>query len=146
MDFEGVRFVILNLDGADVDRGPYQHVIGDARDLRAFADGEFDVVFSNAVIEHVGDRARQRRLVVEALRVGRRVFLTTPNRRFPVEVHTRLPFVHWLPDSASHRLYDLAGKGFAKEIHLLSRRTLESLFPGRVRVVNLGLTLVAIVD
>jgi SAM-dependent methyltransferase len=111
-----------------------------------FADGEFDVVFSNAVIEHVGDRARQRRLVVEALRVGRRVFLTTPNRRFPVEVHTRLPFVHWLPDSASHRFYDLAGKGFAKEIHLLSRRTLESLFPGRVRVVNLGLTLVAIVD
>jgi SAM-dependent methyltransferase len=122
-----------------------RYVQGDACAL-PFADGEFDVVFSNAVIEHVGDRARQRRLVVEALRVGRRVFLTTPNRRFPVEVHTRLPFVHWLPDSASHRFYDLAGKGFAKEIHLLSRRTLESLFPGRVRVVNLGLTLVAIVD
>ena len=122
-----------------------RYVQGDACAL-PFADGEFDVVFSNAVIEHVGDRARQRRLVLEALRVGRRVFLTTPNRRFPVEVHTRLPFVHWLPDRASHRLYDLAGKGFAKEIHLLSRGTLESLFPGRVRVVDLGLTLVAIVD
>ena len=142
------RITALGLhDGAGFrERYPdVRYVQGDACAL-PFADGEFDVVFSNAVIEHVGDRARQRRLVLEALRVGRRVFLTTPNRRFPVEVHTRLPFVHWLPDRASHRLYDLAGKGFAKEIHLLSRGTLESLFPGRVRVVDLGLTLVAIVD
>jgi SAM-dependent methyltransferase len=122
-----------------------RYVQGDACAL-PFADGEFDIVFSNAVIEHVGPRERQRRLVSEALRVGRRVFVTTPNRRFPIEVHTRLPFVHWLPEGAAHRLYDLAGKGFAKEIHLLSKGSLEFLFPGRVRVVNMGLTLVAIVD
>ncbi len=78
------------------------------------------------------------------MRVGRRVFVTTPNRRFPVEVHTRLPFVHWLPKPAAHRLYDAVGKGFAKEIDLLSAGDLESLFPGRARIVNLGLTLVAI--
>jgi SAM-dependent methyltransferase len=122
-----------------------RYVQGDACDL-PFADGEFDVVFSNAVIEHVGPRERQRRLVSEALRVGRRVFITTPNRRFPVEVHTRLPIVHWLPDRAAHRIYDLAGKGFAKEVALLSRRSFASLFPGHVRIVDLGLTLVAIVD
>ena len=122
-----------------------RYVQGDACAL-PFADGEFDVVFSNAVIEHVGDRERQRMLVLEALRVGRRVFLTTPNRRFPIEVHTRLPLVHWLPDALANHAYDLAGKGFAKELHLLTRRTLASLFPGRVRVVSLGLTLVAIVD
>ena len=73
------------------------------------------------------------------------MFLTTPNRAFPLEVHTRLPFVHWLPDSLSHRVYDALGKSFAKEIRLLSAGSLESLFPGRVRIVNLGLTLVAIV-
>jgi len=122
-----------------------RYVQGDACAL-PFADGEFDVVFSNAVIEHVGDRERQRTLVLEALRVGRRIFLTTPNRRFPIEVHTRLPLVHWLPDAAAHRAYDLAGKRFAKELHLLSRGTLASLFPGRVRVLSLGMTLVAIVD
>ncbi len=122
-----------------------RYVQGDACAL-PFADGEFDVVFSNAVIEHVGDRERQRMLVLEALRVGRRVFLTTPNRRFPIEVHTRLPLVHWLPDALANHAYDLAGKGFAKEFHLLTRRTLASLFPGRVRVVSLGLKLVAIVD
>lgn len=120
-------------------------VQGDACAL-PFADGEFDVVFSNAVIEHVGGRERQQMLVSEALRVGRCAFITTPNRGFPVEVHTRLPFVHWLPTRFAHRIYDAAGKDFAKEIHLLSKGALESLFPGRVRVVNLGLTLVAIVD
>ena len=142
------RITALGLqDGAGF-RARYPHVAyvqGDALAL-PFADGEFDVVFSNAVIEHVGGREQQRKLVSEALRVGRRVFITTPNRRFPLEVHTRLPLVHWLPDGVAHRVYDATGKGFAKEIHLLSPRGLESLFPGRVRIVNLGLTLVAIVD
>jgi SAM-dependent methyltransferase len=122
-----------------------RYVQGDACAL-PFADGEFDIVFSNAVIEHVGGRERQRRFVSEALRVGRRVFVTTPNRRFPVEVHTRLPLVHWFPDEISHRAYRAAGKEFATGVHLLTRRSLASLFPGRVRIVSLGLTLVAIVD
>ncbi len=121
------------------------YVQGDACAL-PFADASFDIVFSNAVIEHVGGRDRQRRFVSEALRVGRRVFITTPNRRFPVEVHTRLPLVHWLPDTVAHPLYRAVGKEEATELELLTRRSLTALFPGRVRIVNLGLTLVAIVD
>jgi SAM-dependent methyltransferase len=124
-------------------RIPY--VQGDACAL-PFDDGAFDVVFSNAVVEHVGGRERQRRFVSEALRVGRRVFLTTPNRSFPIEVHTRLPLVHWLPDAIAHRVYRGLGKQDATKLHLLTRRSLASLFPGRVRVLSLGLTLVAIVD
>src|SRR5687767_4898445 len=122
-----------------------EYVQGDACAL-PFADGQFDIVFSNAVIEHVGARERQRQFVTEALRVGRRVFLTTPNRRFPIEVHTRLPVVHWLPDAVSHRVYRAAGKAFASDVDLLTKRSLASLFPGRVRIVSLGMTLVAIVD
>jgi SAM-dependent methyltransferase len=122
-----------------------RYVQGDACAL-PFADGEFDIVFSNAVIEHVGDRERQRALVSEALRVGRQIFITTPNRRFPIEVHTRLPLVHWLPDRLSHRAYRAAGMRSATEIQLLTSRSFEALFPGHVRIVNLGLTLVAIVD
>ena len=75
-----------------------RYVQGDALEL-PFEDGAFDVVFSNAVIEHVGGREQQRRFVEESLRVARRAFITTPNRWFPVEVHTRLPLVHWLPDA-----------------------------------------------
>jgi SAM-dependent methyltransferase len=122
-----------------------RYVQGDACDL-PFEDAEFDVVFSNAVIEHVGTRERQQKLVSEALRVGRSVFITTPNRRFPVEVHTRLPLVHWLPDALAHRAYRATGKGWAADVRLLSRSSFKSLFPGRVRIVSLGLTLVAIVD
>lgn len=111
-----------------------------------FEDGEFDVVFSNAVIEHVGDREQQRQFVSEALRVARQAFITTPNRRFPIELHTRLPLVHWLPHALANPLYAAAGRGWAREIELLTRRSFGALFPGRVRIVSLGLTLVAIVD
>ena len=124
-------------------RIPY--VQGDACAL-PFEDGAFDIVFSNAVIEHVGGRERQRQFVSEAIRVGRHVFITTPNRRFPIEVHTRLPLVHWLPDAVSHRVYDVIGREIGAEVDLLTRRSFAQLFPGRVRVVSLGLTLVAIVD
>ena len=142
------RITALGLQDGTGFRARYpeiRYVQGDACAL-PFEDGEFEIVFSNAVIEHVGDRERQRQLVSEAVRVGRRVFITTPNRRFPIEVHTRLPLVHWLPDSLAHRAYHRVGKSFATEIHLLSKGSFRALFPGRVRIVNLGLTLVAIVD
>jgi len=142
------RITALGLQDGSGFRARYpaiRYVQGDACAL-PFADGEFDIVFSNAVIEHVGDRERQRLLVSEAIRVGRRVFITTPNRRFPVEVHTRLPLVHWLPDGVARRVYRSVGKGFATDIRLLSKSSFAALFPGRVRIVNLGLTLVAIVD
>lgn len=142
------RITALGLHDGEGFRARYpeiRYVQGDACAL-PFGDGEFDIVFSNAVIEHVGGRERQRELVSEALRVGRSVFITTPNRLFPIEVHTRLPLVHWLPETAAHRLYDAVGKAEAKDLHLLTKRELQALFPGRVRVANLGLTLVAIVD
>jgi len=120
------------------------YVQGDALAL-PFPDGAFDVCYSNAVIEHVGPRDAQRRFVDEALRVARRVFVTTPNRWFPLEVHTRLPFVHWLPEPAAERAYELLRVPWAKENHLLGPGELARLFPQEVRVVNLGLTLVAIV-
>jgi SAM-dependent methyltransferase len=121
-----------------------RYVQGNAVEL-PFEDGAFDIVYSNAVIEHVGGEAEQRRFVAEALRVAPRVFVTTPNRWFPVEVHTRLPLVHWLPDPFAHRAYELARKPWAKENHLLGPGGLERLFPDEARIVNLGMTLAAIV-
>ena len=97
------------------------------------------------MIEHVGGREEQRRFVAEALRVARRAFVTTPNRWFPLEVHTRLPLVHWLPERLAHRAYDLTRKPWAKENHLLGPGALRDLFPPEARVHNLGMTLVAVV-
>jgi hypothetical protein len=68
----------------------------DGRDL-PFSDREFDIVHCNAVIEHVGPRPDQQRFVSELMRVGRRGMISTPSRYFPVDSHTNLPFLHWLP-------------------------------------------------
>ena len=114
-------------------------VRADGRDL-PFANAEFDLGFSNAVVEHVaGGRDGQRQFVHELCRVARRVFVTTPNRRFPLEVHTLLPFVHWLPKGPRERLLP-----FDDVLDPLSAKDLGALFPYRVRVINTGMTLIAI--
>src|SRR5438552_9983644 len=118
-------------------------VRADGREL-PFADGEFDLGFSNAVVEHVaGGRDGQRRFVAELCRVAHRVFVTTPNRWFPVDPHTLLPFAHWLPAGpARGRL--LRARGFDDVLEPLGPKELASLFPYPVRVLNSGLTLVAV--
>ena len=95
-----------------------------------FADGAFDVGFSNAVIEHVGGRERQRRSSPRRSASRRRVFVTTPNRWFPVELHTRLPFVHWLPERRAHRAYELAAQAHRRTSSTCSARaSCGALFP-----------------
>lgn len=68
-----------------------------------FDDKAFDIAWSNAVIEHVGRHngrhAAQVLFLREIARVSRAAFVTTPNKRFPIEVHTRTPLLHWLPKS-----------------------------------------------
>ena len=114
-------------------------VRADGRDL-PFANAEFDLGFSNAVVEHVaGGREGQRQFVHELCRVAGRVFVTTPNRRFPLEVHTLLPFVHWLPKAPRERLLP-----FDDVLDPLSAKDLAALFPYRVRVINTGMTLIAV--
>nr|WP_246715217.1 class I SAM-dependent methyltransferase [Aestuariivirga litoralis] len=81
-----------------------------------FADQSFDVVHSSAVLEHVGSFENQVRMMAECARVCRRgFFITTPNRWFPVEFHTVLPFVHWLPKPAFRNLMRKTGRGFFAE-------------------------------
>ena len=91
-----------------------------------FNDKVFEWVFSNAVIEHVGPAEKQLHFVAEMLRVGRRVFFTTPNKFFLFETHTNLPLVHW-----HDGLLDLWCARFRPRLrgnlHLLSYRQLDTL-------------------
>jgi len=101
----------------------------DADGLRLpFRDQAFDVVHSSAVIEHVGSLARQCAFVAECCRVARRaVFITTPNRWFPVEFHTVLPLVHWLPKEIFRTLMRRSGRGFfadERNLNLMTARAL----------------------
>ena len=65
------RLTLLNTPRAKADlAGALEWVAGDGRAL-PFRDRAFDVVFSNSVIEHVGDAASQERFAKEVARVGR---------------------------------------------------------------------------
>jgi ubiquinone/menaquinone biosynthesis C-methylase UbiE len=82
--------------------------------LFPFRDNQFDSIWSNAVIEHVGVIERQQLFLNEMIRVAKnKVFFTTPNRGFPVEIHTRAPIVHWLPRAIANKFYTLIGKQWA---------------------------------
>ena len=78
-------------------------VAGDACDL-GYGDASFDIVYSNSVIEHVGDFARQKLFAAEARRVGRRLWIQTPAQECPFEPHYMAPFVHWLPENARRKI------------------------------------------
>jgi SAM-dependent methyltransferase len=111
-----------------------------------FEDDAFDIAFSNAVIEHVGGRDEQRRFVHELCRVAPRVFVSTPNRRFPVEVHTLMPFVHWLPRDARDRVFATLRRDAWAGVELLDQRELLGLFPAEAttRVVESKITITVI--
>lgn len=89
----------------------------DALDL-PFSDKSFDLVLSNAVIEHVGHEKEQLQFVREHQRVGINWIITTPNKYFPVESHTQTIFSHF-------------SKGWTSPlvVRLLSKRDLVELLP-----------------
>jgi hypothetical protein len=78
-----------------------------------FDDRTFDFAHSSAVFEHVGSRENQVQFLRELWRVARKgIFVTTPNRWFPIEFHTVLPLVHWLHTPSSRKIFSALGRGF----------------------------------
>ncbi len=130
-----------------------------------FADGQFDIVVCNSVIEHVTlpkeecrvsarvpqarwraeARAAQAAFAREVARVGRGYFVQTPHRHFPIDQHVHLPLVHYLPHNGVCRLVAVTDRFWIKECQgtvdweLLTPRELQALFPGaQVRVERLA--------
>jgi len=97
-----------------------------------FKNQEFDFCYSNAVIEHVGSRNEQKAFLYEIMRVSKFFYITTPNRWFPVEMHTHVPLLHYLPQKLFRFLLKLNGENLysqEKNLNLLSARDLRNLFP-----------------
>ena len=96
-----LNLTILNLPGHVHKNSNLRHAVrymmGDACNVAELADGSFDVVFSNSVIEHVGDNARQAAFAKEVRRIGRSYWVQTPSIWFPIEAHTGMPFWWFYP-------------------------------------------------
>lgn len=96
-----------------------------------FADEAFDVAYSHAVIEHIVDDRERRAFVLELLRVAKSVFITTPNKFFPVETHTKVPLLHFVWPSLFYKLLDkrIISRFYSSaNLRLLSETDLGELF------------------
>ena len=95
-----------------------------------FKENHFDIAFCSAVIEHVGSRLNQEKLIDEALRVSKLLILTTPNKYFPIEFHTLTPFIHWLPGKIFRYFLKYTNRGFfaeEKNLNLLSSKDINDI-------------------
>jgi len=78
-----------------------------------FDNNSFNICWSNAVIEHVGTYEEQLNFIKEMCRVSKQVFFTTPNKLFPIEVHTRTPILHIISKKLFDKYLVLIGKKWA---------------------------------
>jgi hypothetical protein len=115
-------------------------------------DREYDVVFCSSVIEHItgprdiifditdskefaaSAREAQASFAAEIRRIGKRYFVQTPYKYFPVEPHSFLPFfIVWLPRRWQIKLLAFFGKHWIKTVQadfrLLTIREMHELFP-----------------
>lgn len=114
-----------------------------------FPDKSFDLVVSFAVIEHVGNRSRQQAFVQELCRVGKTCCITTPNRWYPIEFHTIMPFIHWLPPRWFRSILNLLGRNFwaqEENLNLLSQRELLAMIPSDKTVYSRPFKLLGLVS
>lgn len=143
--FNTAAYTLLNLYKSDIPNSCNNmvSVVGDATDLSEYEDNQFDLVFSNSVIEHVGDFEAQRKMVQEMCRTGKHCYLQTPNRYFFMEPHFLIPFFQFFPlkikvflilhcniqNIPKAKNYTEALE-IAKSVRLMTKRELSILFPG----------------
>jgi len=137
-----VIITLLNLETVPAKNNNFISIKGDACDLSSFKDKQFDIVFSNSVIEHLFSIDNQKKMANEAMRVGKFYFVQTPNYFFPIEPHWLFPFFQFLPFKTRVFLtknFDLghykksANKEDAikrvNEVKLLTEKQMKNLFP-----------------
>lgn len=94
---EDVHITLYNLSATPATHLNFTSVTGDATDLSRYRNKEFDIVFSNSVIEHLFTWENQQKMAGEIRRVGKRFYVQTPNYFFPIEPHWMFPLFQFLP-------------------------------------------------
>lgn len=127
-------------------------------------DNFFDIVYCSSAIEHVTipkselwkTRSRhefarrswqsQTMFAKEVIRVGKQYFVQTPCKTFPLESHTWLPFVGYLPREVFLIALSISNRVWVKnaepDFNLLGRAEMQKLFPAAriISEVKFGMT------
>lgn len=140
---EKIKVTLLNLHHQETTMENFSSVAGDARAMPQFSNKQFDIVYSNSTIEHVGNYTDQKRMASEVTRVGRQFYIQTPNRYFPIEPHFVFPFFQFLPINIRIWLVQNYKLGWfpkipdyqkasaeVKSIRLMTKTEVQALFPG----------------
>lgn len=137
-----VQIFSLNLTAEEQRFDNITPLAGDATNLAQFADGSFEVAFSNSVIEHLFTFEQQQRMASEIQRVSKAFWVQTPNYWFPMEPHFHVPGWQWMPVDlrvAMIRRWRCGWRGpcpdldrardLVQEVRLMKGRELRALFP-----------------
>ncbi len=142
-----VQISSLNLVAQEQRHENIKSLAGDATDLSQFSDDSFEIVFSNSVIEHLFTFEQQRRMASEVQRVGKSLWVQTPNFWFPMEPHFYVPGWQWMPLNLRVSIIRRRRCGWrgpcpdpglarelVREVRLMSERELRAIFPGATLV------------
>ena len=90
-----------------------------------------DLVISNATIEHVGGELKQKKMIENIIKLTKKIFIiTTPNRFYPIDFHTTLPLIHYLPKKIHRKILKFLGLNFyasEENLNLLSEKNLKNM-------------------
>ncbi|MDC0408326.1 hypothetical protein OAM36_02160 [Candidatus Pelagibacter sp.] len=87
-----------------------------------------DLVVSNATIEHVGGVLNQKKMIQNIIKLTKKIFvITTPNRFHPIELHTKIPLIHWFPKSIYRKILKFLGLSFYANEENLNLLTVDEL-------------------
>jgi ubiquinone/menaquinone biosynthesis C-methylase UbiE len=144
VDVDDIEVVLFNLSREKIRYKNFSSLVGDAQNMIMFSDNEFDIVFSNSVLQYVGidGYLDQCSMATEIQRVGKRYFVQSPNRNFPIEPHFQIPFFQFFPKNLQVFLISHFNLGFREKmrdrqkairtvnsIRMIKKEELHKLFP-----------------
>ncbi|MCY7360774.1 MAG: class I SAM-dependent methyltransferase, partial [Ignavibacteria bacterium] len=143
-DNENYKIEILNIENQNTENFKnISFLKKDVRDLSFIEDKEYDLIYSNSLIEHLNNFDEQKKLAKEIQRTGKKYFIQTPNYYFPVEPHFLFPFFQFLSVDMKTKLISNFNLGWfekqtdivkarelANSIKLLKEKELKEIFPG----------------
>jgi hypothetical protein len=137
-----VTLVNLPMNTAPTTRENFESRVGDATDLSAIDRTEFDLVYSNSVIEHLATLENQERMAEQIQSLDLPFWIQTPNYHFPMEPHFHVMGFQWMSRERRIRMLQKKRCGMrgpvperegaaalVDEIRLLKCREVRQMFP-----------------